>query len=364
MMSTRIFTALLCFLFLAFVCTSCEKEYSYEGGPGTGISEGTAVYILQGEGGNCTVPSINQTFTSGVALQSFNTITLKVNVIVTGTYTLTTNVVDGIQFSSSGNFSVIGPQTIILKGSGTPVTAGTFPFTPSVGSGCIFFVTVQQGLQPANFELEGEPGSCFDFSVNGNYNTGSPLTIDNTVQVMVNVLSVGSYSIKTAVTNGISFLSSGNFTSTGSQQLILYGSGTPINTGKFNFKPNSSSSTCSFDITCTNVGPPANYELTANNDGTCSNYSVPGSFYHGTPLNNNIMSVTVNVIAPGNFTIGTNTVNGMTFSVTGTFTTTGKQSVKLTGRGTPVDVGIFSFRPQIVGAYSNNIACNLDVYVF
>ena len=51
------------------------------------------------------------------------------------------------------------------------------------------------------------------------------------------------------------------------------------------------------------------------------------------------MSIQVNVMAPGNFTISTNTVNGMTFSLTGNFTTTGLQSIKLIGRGIPKDVG-------------------------
>lgn len=360
----RIFTTLLCFLLLILIYTSCKKEYSYEGGPDIGAATGTAIYTVQGEGGNCRAPEINGIYTAGIALQSSNTITLQVNVTATGNYTLTTNVADGIQFSSSGNFSATGPQTIILEGSGTPITAGTFSFTPPVGSGCIFFITVKPGLQTAKFELEGQPGSCYNFSVNGNYNTDSALTIDNTVQIMVNVLSVGAYSIKTDVINGISFSSSGSFTSTGSQEVILHGSGTSLHSGKFNFKPNSSSSTCSFDITCTNAGPSATYELAADNEGTCSNYSVPGSFYHGTPLNNNIMEVTVNVLAPGDFTIGTTTVNGMTFSLTGNFTKTGLQSVQLIGRGTPVDVGVFTFRPQAAGTYSSNIACSLYVYVF
>src|SRR6185312_617607 len=116
----KIFIAALCFLSLTLIYTSCQKEYSYEGGPGVDSTNETSSYIL-----------------------------------------------------------------------------------------------------------EGEPGSCFDFSVNGNYNPGVPLTIDNSVQVMVNVLSVGPYSIKTATINGINFSSSGNFTSTGSQELILAGSGTP-----------------------------------------------------------------------------------------------------------------------------------------
>lgn len=225
--------------------------------------------------------------------------------------------------------------------------------------------TVLQGLQPAKFILEGEPDSCFDFLVHGNYSPRLPLTIDNTVQVMANVLSTGSYSIKTATINGISFSGSGNFTSTGSQELILRGSGTPVVPGKFFFRPNSVASSCSFDIEVVNTVTPATLELATDSNGTCSGYSVPGSFYHGTPLNNNVMIVKVNVLAPGNFSISTNTINGMTFSLTGTFTKTDTQSVTLIGRGTPVEVGIFGFTPKITSANNNNsLGCTIDVYVF
>ena len=225
--------------------------------------------------------------------------------------------------------------------------------------------TVLQGSQPAQFILEGEPDSCFDFLVHGNYNPGLPLTIDNTVQVMANVVSPGSYSIKTATANGISFSGSGNFTSTGSQELILYGSGTPVVPGKFIFRPNSVASSCSFDIDVANPLQPATLQLATDSTGTCSGYSVPGSFYHGTPLNNNVMIVKVNVLAAGNFSISTNTINGMTFSLTGTFTTTDTQRVTLIGRGTPVDVGIFGFTPKITSANNNGDAgCTIDVYVF
>jgi hypothetical protein len=363
MKSFSLFIAYLLFLTLSILFISCVKDYSYEGGQTAGISGGTSVYTLQEERGNCAEPVINGNYTAGIALQNSNTIILQVNVTVIGTYTFTTGVVNGIQFSSSGNFTVTGIQTIILKGNGKPLTAGTFVFTPPVGSGCAFFITVNPNSQ-AQFILEGAPHICSDFTINGKYNIGKPLTVDNTVDVMVYVTSVGSYSINTATIDGISFSRSGNFTSTGSQELVLNGSGVPLNSGTFTFAPISGTSSCTFNITVTASETPSNYVLASNPDGTCSGYSVPGSFYAGTPLTNNIMVVTVNVNALGNFTISTNTVNGMTFSASGNFTKLGSQTVHLIGRGTPVDIGVFVFTPKIIGGSSGDgNACNLDVYV-
>jgi hypothetical protein len=224
---------------------------------------------------------------------------------------------------------------------------------------------LSNGPEPVNFILEGAPDSCFDYVVSGNYNQGDALTVDNTATVMVNVLIPGPYSIKTGTVDGISFSKSGTFTSTGSQQLVLQGSGEPVNPGTFLFKPNTGFSSCNFEVTVTKKEPPASYELATNPDGTCSSYSAPGSYYHGTPLNNNIIVVTVNVNTPGEFNISTNSVNGIIFSRTGKFTTTGPQKVQLIGRGTPKDIGVFVFTPQILikGSPAGS-GCNMDVYVF
>ncbi|MGH2563834.1 MAG: hypothetical protein ACRDE5_04945, partial [Ginsengibacter sp.] len=70
-----------------------------------------------------------------------NTITIAVNVTTKGTYAITTNVANGVQFSAAGNFTVMGPQNITLKGTGIPVSAGTFSFYPPVGQSCAFLIT-------------------------------------------------------------------------------------------------------------------------------------------------------------------------------------------------------------------------------
>lgn len=224
---------------------------------------------------------------------------------------------------------------------------------------------VANGAEPVNFILEGAPDSCFDYVLNGNYSQGLALADDNTVTVMVNVFIPGPYSIKTGTVDGISFSKAGTFTSTGSQQLVLQGTGKPVNPGTFIFKPNTGLSSCTFNVTVSKEEPSASYQLATNPDGTCSSYSAPGSYYHGTPLNNNIIVVTVNVDVPGYFNISTNTLNGITFSRTGKFTTTGLQKVQLIGKGTPEKVGVFVFTPYIIedGSRVGN-GCNLDVYIF
>lgn len=219
--------------------------------------------------------------------------------------------------------------------------------------------------QPINYLLEGAPDSCFDYMLNGNYNEGVALTVDNSVSVMVNVFIPGPYLIKTEIIDGIGFSKSGTFTSTGSQKVFLQGKGKPVNPGIFSFKPNGGFSSCTFDVTVTKNEPPASYQLATNPDGTCSSYTTPDSYYHGVVLNNSIIIVTVNVGDPGDFNISTNTLNGITFSRTGKFTKTGLQKVQLIGRGTPKEIGVFVFTPYIIVDGSRiGKGCNMDVYVF
>lgn len=78
----------------------------------------------------------------------------------------------------------------------------------------------------------------------------------------------------------------------------------------------------------------------------------------------NKVSIRVYVTVIGNFTIATTSVNGITFSYTGSFATTGAQLVVLTGSGTPAAIGTFSFKPQIVGPHPlGGEFCNFDVEV-
>lgn len=131
------------------------------------------------------------------------------------------------------------------------------------------------------------------------------------------------------------------------------------------FTPGNSLSVCSFSIQVTSPEEPASYSLAVNEDGACSSYAVPGAIYHGVPLSKNIMAITVNVKSPGDYTISTNTLDEISFSTTGKFTTTGLQKVQLTGRGTPKDIGVFTFTPYIlIDGQPAGKGCNVEVYIF
>ena len=131
----------LLFAAISIFFVSCTKEYSVENVTISGISGGTAVYTIAVSNGNCASPVINGTYTKANGMQSDNTVLLEVNVTTPGTYVIVTNIANGVQFTTGGNFTVKGLQTIELKANGVPLAPGIFQYNPPVGVGCAFFVT-------------------------------------------------------------------------------------------------------------------------------------------------------------------------------------------------------------------------------
>ncbi|AZB09158.1 hypothetical protein EG344_10135 [Chryseobacterium sp. G0162] len=74
---------------------------------------------------SCGSATVNGVYKVGTNLTASNTITLPVNVSALGSYTITTNTVDGISFSASGTFTATGTQNITLNGSGAPTSTTT-----------------------------------------------------------------------------------------------------------------------------------------------------------------------------------------------------------------------------------------------
>ena len=215
------------------------------GGGGTGPAVGT----LGASGGVCTPATTAGTFTQGVSLTSTNTATVTVTVATAGTYTISTNTVNGVSFSHTGTFTTTGVQNVILTGSGTPVSSGNQTFTITFGSStCTFIVNFAGGTAPATGTLGGSPGSCTSVTPAGTYTQGIALTSLNTVTVQVNVTTIGAYTISTNTVNGVNFSKTGTFTTTGLQNVILSGTGTSTNSGSQNFTVTFGSSTCNFSI--------------------------------------------------------------------------------------------------------------------
>ncbi len=84
---------------------------------------------------SCGSATVNGVYKVGTALVASNTITLPVNVTALGSYTITTNTVDGISFSGSGTFTATGNQNVTLQGTGSPSSTTVKKMTITSDSG-------------------------------------------------------------------------------------------------------------------------------------------------------------------------------------------------------------------------------------
>jgi hypothetical protein len=221
---------------------TCKKEYSYEGGsppPPPPGPVGDASFTLVGSPNNCQSVVVKGRYISGDVISS-NSADINVNVTAIGNYTLTTDTIDGIWFSTSGTFTNTGNQTITLTGNGTPEFARNILFTLlTASSSCTFKITVTNPGPLAVYVLEsgfGNPNPC-KYTLSGTYTSNTPLSGSNTVSIRVYVTYLGNFTIATAAVNGMMFSYSGSFTTLGAQDVILYGVGTPLNRGTYTLTP-------------------------------------------------------------------------------------------------------------------------------
>lgn len=203
-------------------------------------------------------------------------------------------------------------------------------------------------------------GTCSTTIVKGTYNKGTTLNSQNTVEIRVTVDSIGTYSIATANINGILFGGSGTFTSTGEQTIKLIGIGTPSASGTFTYIPGSQgcSFTIPFSVNATNNSI-AQFTLNGTPD-SCTTPLVTGNYILGTTLDSTCkVTIKATVITPATYSIASNAVNGIIFTGSGTFLSSGQQSIILKGSGRPNEVGNFTFTPGTNGCkFSINCTVN------
>jgi hypothetical protein len=90
---------------------------------------------------------------------------LNVNVTTVGTWNVLTTQVNGMRFGGSGTFTTTGPQTIQLRGSGTPAAAGSSTIPVTAGSStCSFSVTVVQGSGGGGGTTVNDADSAWSFT--------------------------------------------------------------------------------------------------------------------------------------------------------------------------------------------------------
>lgn len=252
-------------LVTAFIFTSCQKEVSVELGSST--SSGS----LQADGnGECLPKTVQGIYESGKVLDpATNFIDVQVNVASPGSYKINSDTINGIFFQGTGTFATAGLSTIRLAGNGTPQSAGTHTFSIRYGSSsCSATVTTVApgGGGQAEFTLAGAPDQCMNPVISGDYVVGVAMTAANTVVISVDVTVLGTYTISTTPSNGLTFSASGTFANTGVQNVTLTASGTPMVDDVTNILVIAGSGNCSFDITVTAQQQRDYFPLTAGSN--------------------------------------------------------------------------------------------------
>ena len=302
---------------------------------------GYAIRCIRGEissGGSAIVTAYTLgasagTMTASVPVSAV-TQTISATVSKTGNYNIAA-IANGVKFSAKGIFLQTGDQNIELTASGTP-ELGTPPgssisYTLNTLPNTTFTRTVQGWTTNGTAEVS----SYTPISLSGTLFAGVPVS-QVTQTFSANVLTPGSYNI-TAINNGVTYKARGTFTGIGTQNFDLTASGTPISTGTYTFTSNT-----------TPIATFARTIIHRSTNGTAvvSSYtpiSSSGTLFAGVPVSAVTQTITADVTSIGTYAITLNTVNGVTFAASGTFTNTGSRNITLTAIGTPITTGTFTF---------------------
>jgi len=222
---------------LPAACSDCKSS-----------SNGTAVVSSYGNV-TCTAGTngtLNGTYTAGELVTTANIMTLYVNVMTAGSWSISTTPNNGVTFSGSGTFATTGCQQITLQASGTPTSAGpliALTNTSPQGSAA----TTVQPASASNPSSNGTAivtnygnSTCANPStgtINGTMTAGVAVS-GVTMSLYANVTTAGSWSLS-ATQNGVTFTGSGTFNATGCQLINLNASGAPTNAGSFTWSTNS-----------------------------------------------------------------------------------------------------------------------------
>ena len=234
---------------------------------------------------DCSAATTTGTYQALTPTTSANKVTISATSTGPGSYSITTNTVNGISFSGSGFFPGPVTQSAMLTATGTPSAAGTFSFIATAatgGSTCTFSVTFTSALPSATYTID-----CSMANPAGTYQANLPTTPANTVTISATSTGPGSYNITTNTVNGISFSGNGSFPGPVTQSAMLTATGTPSAAGTFSYIATAATggSTCTFSITFTAApGNPAIFMAQLNGVPTDFGLSADGSYFQPNDL--------------------------------------------------------------------------------
>lgn len=218
----------------------------------------------------------------------------------------------------------------------------------------VLFLHISCQKEPENIEMlatgaliKTTTGECAPVTITGVYAVNTALSTSNFIEVDVDFTTAGDYEIKSDTVNGYYFEGSGVAPAAGLRAVKLFGHGTPLAGGTDVFEIRFDNSTCVLSVVV--AFGPANYTFAAVG-GLCSGSTPSGTYIMGVPLGaTNTVQVQANVNTPGSYLVTTDTVNGVHFTKSGTFTVPGLQMIDLVGNGTPVTFGTFHFMTPASG---------------
>jgi hypothetical protein len=270
-------------------------------------------------------------------------------VTTAGSYSITTDLANGVRFAASGTLTTTGPQTITLIASGTPTPTGTYTYTinttPSASfTGTTIHASTNGTAIVTAYTISGTHVGRLvkDRSVS---NSGVVLRVNATVS------KAGTYSITTNTFKGITFSGSGTFTTTGSRFIPLYASGKPTDE-----HPSGSSWNLTTSIKVSGgffrrIFPKTDH-ASSNGTAVLSDFNIgtlSGTMTASVPVSDVTQTFTVTATPPTDRTyiLTTNTVNGVTFSSgpvnTKTITAGSNIPISLKAYGTPIAAGTFTY---------------------
>ncbi|WP_374462192.1 hypothetical protein [Chryseobacterium taeanense] len=176
----------------------------------------------------------------------------------------------------------------------------------------------------------------------GNYYSNVQMTTANTKTVTINFTTAGDYSASTDEVNGVYFVGQGTVNTSGSKNIVLTASGTPMADGTFTYTVTTDGKTCTFSVTYTKAPVPI------NSIDCLSGTPAAGTYTTGVAMTaSNTKNISVDVgtgFGTSNTnTFSTNVVNGVQFTKTITFPSSGVQAVTLVASGIPISTGTFTY---------------------
>jgi hypothetical protein len=171
-MSARFLLFISLIIFLA-----CGKEYSYERNT---IAHGS----LHGSPDSCLGIMIGGIYQKDAPLSAVNYADVSVNIFSKGSYTISSDTINGFYFSASGKFSSTGLNQVRLYASGKPIAPGVYTFTLSFDSStCHFAVTTYDVTNSGNDYFPRSPGSWWYYEDGGGLPSWKDSVIHPTISV-------------------------------------------------------------------------------------------------------------------------------------------------------------------------------------